>query len=277
MAKKVEAIIEDVIQVEGGNKPNGGYTNDPKDPGGETKYGITAKVWRKHGYRGAIKDAPRDLAVKIYMEDYVITPKFDKVNELSSLLGSEVVDSGVNLGVTWPARWLIQAMNVMVAPNSGIMRLRSFDNFQQILDVTRARKNKQVTIFLQRCLNALNNGKWPNIDPDGIHGKNTESSIASFTKQRGTQGGVVITRMVNALCLDSLLGTNIPEKYTVRTSLTNDNIAALKSILSTDPNAEEEINILLNTFQCVRYITLTEARETNETYLYGWVNNRVEI
>ncbi|MFM0013705.1 glycoside hydrolase family 108 protein [Paraburkholderia sediminicola] len=40
----------------------GGYSNNPDDPGGETMWGITARVARACGYFGAMKDLPRDTA-----------------------------------------------------------------------------------------------------------------------------------------------------------------------------------------------------------------------
>ena len=36
----------------------GGYSNDPQDPGGETMYGITARLARAYGYTGAMRDLP---------------------------------------------------------------------------------------------------------------------------------------------------------------------------------------------------------------------------
>ncbi|OXI24368.1 glycoside hydrolase family 108 protein [Burkholderia sp. AU15512] len=43
----------------------GGYSNNPKDPGGETMWGVTARVARAAGYTGAMRDLPRDTAKAI--------------------------------------------------------------------------------------------------------------------------------------------------------------------------------------------------------------------
>ncbi|MDN7481934.1 glycosyl hydrolase 108 family protein [Burkholderia orbicola] len=43
----------------------GGYSNNPKDPGGETMWGVTARVARAAGYTGAMRQLPRDTAKMI--------------------------------------------------------------------------------------------------------------------------------------------------------------------------------------------------------------------
>src|SRR6266478_2656628 len=48
----------------------GGYVFDPRDPGGETMYGITSRVAAKHGYAGAMRDLPLELAKSIAKTEY---------------------------------------------------------------------------------------------------------------------------------------------------------------------------------------------------------------
>jgi lysozyme family protein len=48
----------------------GGYSDDPRDPGGKTKFGITEAVARQHGYIGAMQALPLDVAGEIYRSDY---------------------------------------------------------------------------------------------------------------------------------------------------------------------------------------------------------------
>lgn len=57
----------------------GGYVNHPKDPGGETMYGITKRVARKHGYMGKMKDLPRGVACEIARDEYWKDCKADLV------------------------------------------------------------------------------------------------------------------------------------------------------------------------------------------------------
>ena len=53
-------LIDALIEREGG------YVNHPADRGGPTCFGITEAVARAHGYRGAMRQLPRDEAVAIY-------------------------------------------------------------------------------------------------------------------------------------------------------------------------------------------------------------------
>lgn len=94
-------IISNIIKVEGG------YVNDPKDPGGETKYGITVKVARAHGYQGKMIDLTEQQAFDIYYSDYVTGPRFDQVyNTGCEKLAAELIDTGVNMGPAIASKFL---------------------------------------------------------------------------------------------------------------------------------------------------------------------------
>jgi lysozyme family protein len=83
----------------------GGYSNNPADPGGETKYGIC-----KRSYPGEdIKNMTLDRAKMIYRRDY-----WDKVkgDELPTPLDSFVFDSAVNQGVEPAIRMLQRTLGV---------------------------------------------------------------------------------------------------------------------------------------------------------------------
>lgn len=56
----IEKYLDELIKREGG------YVNNPADRGGATKYGITEAVARTNGYKGNMKDLPRDVAKAIY-------------------------------------------------------------------------------------------------------------------------------------------------------------------------------------------------------------------
>jgi lysozyme family protein len=55
-----------VVAEIGGDSENGGYTNDPLDPGGETKWGISKRAHPSLD----IKNLTREAAEKIYKHDY---------------------------------------------------------------------------------------------------------------------------------------------------------------------------------------------------------------
>lgn len=48
----------------------GGYVNDPRDAGGETKFGITIHTARANGYTGSMFTMTRDDAKQIYLKAF---------------------------------------------------------------------------------------------------------------------------------------------------------------------------------------------------------------
>ena len=83
----IEQFLNDLIKREGG------YVNIAADRGGATKYGITESVARANGYKGNMKDLPESLARDIYRKQYWIQPRFDQVNNISSLVAEELLDT----------------------------------------------------------------------------------------------------------------------------------------------------------------------------------------
>lgn len=84
----------------------GGYVNDPRDPGGETNWGITAAVARAEGYNGPMRDLPRDTAKAIYKAKYWAPVRAD---ELPDSVRFDVFDASVNHGVGQSSKWLQRA------------------------------------------------------------------------------------------------------------------------------------------------------------------------
>lgn len=87
----------------------GGYSNHPDDPGGETMWGVTATVARAAGYTGAMKDLPVDTAKAIYRKQYWDPVRAD---DLPSAIRYHVFDAAVNSGVMQAAKWLQGAIGV---------------------------------------------------------------------------------------------------------------------------------------------------------------------
>lgn len=107
MSSMIEKILDDVIAAEGG------YVNDPKDPGGETMFGITKETARDAGYYGPMAQLPIAVARGIYRKRYVLAPGFGKIVDRSERIGAELIDTGVNMGPTVAARFLQRALNVL--------------------------------------------------------------------------------------------------------------------------------------------------------------------
>jgi lysozyme family protein len=80
-------IMQFILQWEGG------YVNDPKDPGGETKYGISKRAHPNEDIKGLTKER----AFEIYRKNYWS----DKWEGLGFPLAACMMDTAVNMG---PAR-----------------------------------------------------------------------------------------------------------------------------------------------------------------------------
>ncbi len=175
-------LINAVIDIEGD------YSNHPADRGGPTRWGVTEAVARANGYDGDMKNLPRAFAVEVFNRRYVNEPGFNKVLSISSAIAEEMVDTGINMGVSWPGPWL------------------------------------------QRILNALNQQarSFPDLVVDGQLGPATLSALRKFLDQRGADGERVIARALNCM-------------------------------------------------QGARYLEITEARQANEEFFFGWMKNRVGL
>ena len=91
---------------QGNLREDGGYTNDPSDPGGETKWGISKRAHKSLD----IKNLTMAQAFEIYKKDYYdvyMTFKHDPVNldNLPDYLAVTMFDSGVNCGVGRTYNW----------------------------------------------------------------------------------------------------------------------------------------------------------------------------
>ena len=87
----------------------GGYSNHSADPGGKTKYGITEKVAREHGYLGEMQHLTLSFAKRIYRSAY-----WEKcfAEEMPAPLRYPLFDGAVNSGVGQSVRWLQRALQV---------------------------------------------------------------------------------------------------------------------------------------------------------------------
>ena len=96
--KRIEAIAEEIVAREGG------YVDDPADPGGATKFGVTIGTLRRLGLdltgdrkvtTADVKAMTRSKARDIFIRDYYYRPK---INELPEPVQASVFDMQVNAG-----------------------------------------------------------------------------------------------------------------------------------------------------------------------------------
>ena len=146
-------VIDRIIEIEGG------YVDDPDDSGGETHYGITAKVAREYGYTGPMRDMPRDVACAIYTDRYWNALRLDDVAALSEAVAAELADTGVNMGTGRAGAFLQRALNAF---------------------------NRQ-------------GADWPDIAVDGAVGPATVDALRAYFATRARDGETVLLAALNAL------------------------------------------------------------------------------
>ncbi len=86
----------------------GGFVDNPADPGGATCWGVTERVARAAGYTGAMRDLPRLTAEQIGYERYWHPYRLD---ELDPRVATQVFDGIYNSGPR-AVLWLQQACGV---------------------------------------------------------------------------------------------------------------------------------------------------------------------
>jgi lysozyme family protein len=138
----------------------GGFVDDPDDSGGATNYGITAEVAWYYGYKGLMRDLPRDLAVNIYHVRYWDTLNLDNIESIvSPRIVEELLDTAVNMGVSRAARFLQRSLNVL---------------------------NDRGNLY-------------PDLTVDGKIGMRTINALQAYTRYRKEPGSEILLRMLNAL------------------------------------------------------------------------------
>jgi len=98
----------------------GGYSFNSVDPGGETMWGITARVARVNGYRGEMKFLPRDGTEGISAKSIARAAYWDAVyaDQLPEALRFQVFDAAYNSGPPQAVMWLQRTVG---ADDDGVM------------------------------------------------------------------------------------------------------------------------------------------------------------
>lgn len=87
-----QRAVEQVLKDEGGDK----ITDDPDDPGGRTKYGITQKLLNAIGMMMRVDDLTESQAKQIYYDHFWLEYKFDQISKYEP----RVVEKTFNFMVT---------------------------------------------------------------------------------------------------------------------------------------------------------------------------------
>ena len=150
-----ERAVEKTLKLEGG------FVNDPDDPGGATRYGITEATARAHGYTGDMRELPMETAKAIYKKSYWDIARLDEFP--NQLLAENVFDCNVNCGARVGGRLLQECLNLLnVDPagrhmwreitEDGIVGTETLSVLQQALKVRRDMENLLALLF--NCLRA---------------------------------------------------------------------------------------------------------------------------
>jgi lysozyme family protein len=90
----------------------GGYVNDPRDPGGETRFGISKRAHPNED----IKTLTKERATELYLRDYWVPVSADKLRAGIDLMA---FDCAVNQGVKTAIKLLQQASGVTIDGSIG--------------------------------------------------------------------------------------------------------------------------------------------------------------
>lgn len=171
-------------------REEGGYVDNPNDSGGPTNHGVTERVARAHGYRGHMRDLPRDRAREIAKSQYWDLMRLDDVALISVPVAEEMFDTGFNCGQDNAAKFLQRALNRFnrshrtgVAPDypevseDGLIGRMTLQSLRMFFD---RRKKLGETVML-RALNAQQGAYYMAITP--AHSRNEEFAFGWFANR----------------------------------------------------------------------------------------------
>lgn len=119
MANFGEAIVKTLAR-EGGAK----FTNDPDDPGGATKYGISQKAYPNLDIRSLTEEQARE----IYKRDYWDRIRGDEID--NQAIAENIFDTAVNMGVRTASRLAQLAADIY--PADGIIGRKSLEKLNAV-------------------------------------------------------------------------------------------------------------------------------------------------
>jgi lysozyme family protein len=100
----------------------GGYVDDPNDPGGATRWGITQRVALAHDYHGDMRLLPQEIAKAIAKSEYWDACGCD---DIADVLDFQVFDASYNSGPDRAKEWLAKALVPVANTEAVIMRFNA--------------------------------------------------------------------------------------------------------------------------------------------------------
>lgn len=88
----------------------GGYVDDPRDPGSETNWGVTKRTAQANGYTGAMKTMTRQQAYEIYRRAFWLRYNCE---QMPDAVAYQFFDAAVNHGFGNASRMLQRAVGVL--------------------------------------------------------------------------------------------------------------------------------------------------------------------
>jgi lysozyme family protein len=143
-------------------KNEGGYVNNPADPGGETNYGIAKRFYPDLD----IKNLTKDEAIKIYFKDYWSKMNLNGIVREDAVL--ELFDMGVNAGIRTAVKLAQKLVDAFadgeIGPETESMINEFPADFVELYKCNRkmyylslARRKPELKIFLRGWLNRVDN------------------------------------------------------------------------------------------------------------------------
>lgn len=87
-----------------------GYVDDPRDPGGETNWGVTKRTAQANGYTGNMKTMTRQQAYEIYNRAFWLRYNCE---QMPDAVAYQFFDAAVNHGFGNASRMLQRAVGVL--------------------------------------------------------------------------------------------------------------------------------------------------------------------
>jgi len=91
----------------------GGFVDDPVDPGGATNWGITEGIARKSGYEGSMESLPQSVAIEVYYKEYWFRNKLCDIAIYDKAIAVELFDISVNMGRSSAGKFFQRALNCL--------------------------------------------------------------------------------------------------------------------------------------------------------------------